>query len=205
MTEPATQPLVSSQRTAWEIILKDNSTWLEEMTKLGWRLDLLSPDFDTLYDQGKTIKAGQVYLVLAIETEDIKAVEIPLKKEFFGELEGHVPHGTTGQDIEFIESKIILNVSIYNVMYGQALFADWTKLCDDKDPELCDDKDPVPGQADQTRGRLQAITYGRENAVDVSWFFTGGYLYMVYAVDDKNKNSFLQFRPEGSYDFNKQL
>ncbi|KAL6405547.1 hypothetical protein AUP68_11306 [Ilyonectria robusta] len=165
MPESTIAPSASGEGAAWKMILGDNSTWLKEMTKLGYRLHLLSSDFDKLHDQNQTSNASQVYLVLVIESAQTKDGDAdqndhpPLREKFFKELRTHDWQNEMGRDILLKHSGIILNVSTYYVNGDvQSPFADFTRLCRKKEA--------APGDEGQTRSRLRAVTYGTENSPD---------------------------------------
>ncbi|KAH6961905.1 hypothetical protein BKA56DRAFT_599574 [Ilyonectria sp. MPI-CAGE-AT-0026] len=198
MPESTIAPSASGEGAAWKMILRDNSTWLKEMTKLGYRLHLLSSDFDKLHDQNQTSNASQVFLVLVIESSQTKDGDAdqndhpPLREKFFKELRTHDWQNEMGRDILLKHSGIILNVSTYYVNGDvQSPFADFTRLCRKKEA--------APGDEGQTRSRLRAVTYGTENVDVISWFFKGGYFFIFYEID--GRNHIWQFRPKDDYDF----
>ncbi|RSL77095.1 hypothetical protein CEP52_017743, partial [Fusarium oligoseptatum] len=194
MPESTTEPSASGESTAWKMILEDNSTWLEEMTKLGYRLHLLSFDFDKLHDQSQAPNASQVYLVLVIEPAEPKDGDIdyndhpPLRAQLLKELKTHdwLNEMGMGRDIILKQSGIILNISTYYVDgYAQSPFADFTRLpCEDD--ELCNT-------------RLCVVTYGNSSANVLTWFKKGGYLFIIYEIG--SERNIWQFRPEDGYNF----
>ncbi|RSL76434.1 hypothetical protein CDV31_017376, partial [Fusarium ambrosium] len=148
-----------------------NSTWLEEMTKLGYRLHLLSSDFDKLHDQSPIPNAGKAYLVLVIESTQLEDDDTgyidqpPLRERFLDELKAHDWLNEIGRDIILKQSGIVLNISMYYVDgYAQSPFADFTRLCHQKDTRLC------------------AVTYGNDSAKVIKWFFHRHYLFIVYEI-----------------------
>ncbi|RSL39320.1 hypothetical protein CEP51_016820, partial [Fusarium floridanum] len=196
MSESTSKPSASGESAAWAMILKDNSTWLEEMTKRGYQLHLLSSDFNKLHDQSPIPNASEAYLVLVIESTQLEDDDTgyigppPLRESFLDELKTYDWLNEMGRDIILKQSGIILNISMYYVDgYGQSPFADFTRLyCEDD--ELCD-------------SRLCAVTYGNSSAKVIKWFCKKGYLFIIYEIDgDKN---IWQFRPEDGYNFITQV
>ncbi|RSL78063.1 hypothetical protein CEP52_017667 [Fusarium oligoseptatum] len=188
MSESTTRPPASDGSAAWGFILKDNSTWLQEMTKLGYRLHLLSFDFDKLHDQSQTPNASRVYLVLLIEPAQLKDDDTdqndhpPLRERFLQELKTHNWLDEMGRDIILKQSGIVLNISTYYVDgYRQSPFADFDRLRRQKDTPL------------------YAVMYGNDSANVTSWFFKSGYLFIIYEIG--GERSIWQFRPEDGYNF----
>ncbi|RSL45294.1 hypothetical protein CEP54_014329 [Fusarium duplospermum] len=191
MSESTSKPSVSGESAAWAMILKDNSIWLEEMTKRGYQLHLLSSDFDKLHDQSQILNASEAYLVLVIESTQLEDDDTgyigppPLRERFLDELKTHEWLNEMGRDIILKQSGIILNISIYYVDdYAQSPFADFTRLCHEKDSRLC------------------AVTYGNDRANVIKWFFQSHYLFIVYEI--RGERYIWQFRPEDSYEFTAQ-
>ncbi|KAJ3454912.1 hypothetical protein MRS44_013608 [Fusarium solani] len=192
MSDSTTKQSASGESAAWKVILKDNSTWLKEMTKLGYRLHLLSSDFDKLHDQSQTPNASQVYLVLVVESARLKDDDTdhndhpPLRERLLKELKTHDWLNEMGRDIILKQSGIVLNISTYYVDgYGQSPFADFTRLRRQKDTRLC------------------AVTYGNDSANVTSWFFKSGYLFIIYEIS--GERNIWQFRPEDGYNFITQV
>lgn len=188
MPETTTKASASGESAAWKMILKDNSTWLEEMTKLGYQLHLLSSDFDKLHDQSPIPNASEAYLVLVIESTQLEDDDTgyigppPLRERFLDELKTHDWLNKMGRDIILKQSGIVLNISMYYVDgYAQSPFADFTRLCHQKDTRLC------------------AVTHGNDRANVIKWFFQNHYLFIVYEIG--GRRYIWQFRPEDSYNF----
>ena len=192
MSDSTTKPSASGESAAWKVILKDNSTWLKEMTKLGYRLHLLSFDFDKLHDQSQTASESQVYLVMVIESAKLKDDDTeyndhpPLRERLFKELKSHDWLNEMGRDIILKQSGVVLNISTYYVDgYAQSPFADFTRLCHQKDTRLC------------------AVTHGNDRANVIKWFSKSGYLFVIYEIG--GERNIWQFRPEDGYNFITQV
>ncbi|RSL79470.1 hypothetical protein CDV31_017206 [Fusarium ambrosium] len=191
MSESTSKPSASGESAAWAMILKDNSTWLEEMTKRGYQLHLLSSDFNKLHDQSPIPNASEAYLVLVIESTQLEddtgyIGPPPLRESFLDELKTYDWLNEMGRDIILKQSGIILNVSTYYVDgCARSPFADFTRLRRQKDTRLC------------------VVTYGNDNANVISWFSKNGYLFIIYEID--GERNIWQFRPEDGYDFITQV
>lgn len=166
------------------MILKDTSTWLEDMTKLGYQLHLLSSDFDRLHDQSPIPNASKPYLVLVIEfnpPNNGKKGDIgplPLREKFLDELKTHDWAEGMRQHIKLKQSGILLNISMYYTeSYAQSPFADFTILCEQEDTRLC------------------AVTHGNARADVTRWFRVRDHFYVAYEID--GQENLWQFRSRG--------